>query len=182
MKTLLHIHYLLAALLTCLSTSLFAHIVLEEKNAPASTSYKAVLRVGHGCEGSATTSLIVQLPSGFKGAKPMPKAGWTLAIQSGKLSTPYISHGKPITEDVTEIRWTANSQDSWLQDTYYDEFILHGTLPDTPGPLWFKVRQICEKGRNDWVEIPASGTSTQGLKMPAALLEVLPAKSPEHPH
>jgi hypothetical protein len=27
--------------------------------------------------------------------------------------------------------------------------------------------------RNPWVEVPATGTSTKGLKMPAALLEVI---------
>jgi uncharacterized protein YcnI len=33
--------------------------------------------------------------------------------------------------------------------------------------------QTCEKGSNQWVEVPASGASTKGLKSPAALLEVL---------
>ena len=35
------------------------------------------------------------------------------------------------------------------------------------------LNRYCAKGSNEWVEVPASGSSTKGLKMPAALLEVL---------
>lgn len=44
-----------------------------------------------------------------------------------------------------------------------------------PGPLWFKVKQLCETGSWDWSEIPSAGTHTQGLKAPAVLLQVKPA-------
>jgi periplasmic copper chaperone A len=54
-------------------------------------------------------------------------------------------------------------------------------LPPTPGALWFRVLQVCESGRNDWSEIPASGTVTRGLKAPAALLEVTPPAAASSP-
>ncbi len=82
-----------------------------------------------------------------------------------------------------EITWTANSAADALPDAHYDEFVLRGTTPQKPGPLWFKVVQLCEKGSNNWVEVPATGVSTKGLKMPAALLDVLdvqPAASHKH--
>ncbi|SFB75342.1 hypothetical protein SAMN05216344_102266 [Polaromonas sp. OV174] len=150
----------------------FSHIGLEEKSAPAGSNYKAVFQVGHGCQGSATTGITVQIPAGFQGAKPYPKAGWTLTTKLGKLAKPYDNHGKPVTEDVTVVSWTAASKDAALQDAHFDEFMLRGKLPETAGPLWFKVLQTCESGSMDWSEVPASGASAKGLKSPAALLEV----------
>ncbi len=140
------------------------------------------MRVGHGCDGSPTTAIKVLIPAGFRDAKPMPKPGWTLNITVARLAQPYDSRGKTITEDVTEITWTANSRDSWLADAWYDEFVLRGGLPAEAGPMWFKVLQTCEKGRNDWVQVPASGLSTQGLKTPAALLEIIESTPAGHQH
>ena len=150
----------------------FSHIFLETRSAAAGSAYKAVFQIGHGCNGSPTTAVSVQIPPGFQGAKPYPKAGWTLSTQRAKLAKPYVEHGKPVTDDVTLVSWTAASKEAALQDGYFDEFLLRGQLPDAAGPLWFKVLQTCDNGSNNWSDIPASGTSIQGLKSPAALLEV----------
>lgn len=159
-----------------------AHVVLSEPKAIAGSYYKATLRVGHGCNGSATNGLIVQIPAGFQGAKPQPKAGWTLATRKAKLATPYTSHGKTVTEDVVELRWTAASKEAHLPDEHFDEFAFMGRLPDTVGPLWIKLLQTCESGQTEWSEVPASGTSTRGLKSPAALLDLQAAPKQEHRH
>jgi uncharacterized protein YcnI len=164
------------------AASSFSHIVLDEPVAHAGASYKAVLRVGHGCTGSPTTAIRVLIPDGLRGAKPQPKPGWTLATRSEKLAQAYSSHGKQITEDVVEISWTATSRESWLSDAFFDEFVLRGTLSERPGVLWFKVLQTCETGSNDWSEIPTAGVSTQGMKSPALLLKVLPTGSAVHQH
>lgn len=153
----------------------FAHIVLAEPAALANTSYRAALRVGHGCEGASTSAIRVTMPAGFRGAKPMPKAGWILSVKFAKLDQPYDNHGKPVTEDVREISWTAASRDSWLPDAYYDEFVLRG-LPVQAGPIWFRVLQTCDQVSTNWAEVPASGISTDKLKNPAALLEVIPSE------
>ena len=160
----------------------FAHIELAEPAALANTSYRAVLRVGHGCDGASTTAIRVTLPAGFRGAKPMPKAGWVLSVKSAKLDKPYDDHGKPVTQDVSEISWTAASRDNWLPDAYYDEFVLRG-LPVLAGAMWFKVLQTCDKGSTDWAQVPAAGMSADGLKTPAALLEIIPSeKAGAHQH
>lgn len=158
--------------LCVLTIPAFSHIVLDEKSAPAGSNYKAVFQVGHGCEGAATTGITVQIPAGFQGAKPFRKAGWTLTTRVGKLARPYDDHGKQVTEGVTVVSWTAASKEAALQDAHFDEFMLRGKLPETAGPLWFKVLQTCASGGMDWSEVPASGGSTKGLKSPAALLEV----------
>ena len=155
----------------------FSHVVLQERTATALSTYKAVFLVGHGCDGSPTNQIKVTLPAGLQGVKPMPKAGWNLSTKLGKLAVPYDNgHGGMVTEGLTEVTWAASAKESFLPDAHYDEFVLRGRLPKETGPVWFKVFQGCEKGSNDWAEIPASGTSTKGLKAPAALLEILPAK------
>ena len=168
-------------LLLGMALSSNAHVVLEDQAALAGSSYKAVFRVGHSCPGAATTGITVRLPAGFEGAKPMPKVGWNLETWLAPLAQPYINHGETITEDVVEVRWTVKNAADALPDGWYDEFVLRGTLPKTAGALWFKVLQTCTQGQLDWAEIPASGTSTKGIKAPAALLEVLPS-GPQQGH
>jgi hypothetical protein len=173
-------HLLLS--LTLLAAAAQAHVVLDEPVASAGAGYKAVLRVSHGCQGSATHTITVRLPAGFRGARPMPKPGWQVAIVRAPLGRPYESHGRTITDDVTEISWKAGSREAWLPDTHFDEFVFRGQAPETAGPAWFQVQQLCEKGQWDWAEVPASGTSTKGLKAPAVLLEVQPAAAAAAPH
>ena len=169
------------ALLTW-ATASFSHVVLQDQAALANTSYRATLRVGHGCDGSPVTALRVTIPAGFKGAKPMPKAGWVLSTKVGKLDQPFDDHGKQITEGLLEVTWTASSKDDWLQDAWYDEFVLRGNLPGESGPMWFKVLQTCEKGSIDWAEVLTSGISTKRLKAPAALLEIIPSDDAGRAH
>ena len=151
----------------------FAHVFLENKSAAAGSTYKAVFQIGHGCQGAATTGVSVQIPPGFQGAKPYPKAGWNLTVQIGKLVKSYVSNGKQVSEDVTVVNWTAATKDAALPEAYFDEFMLRGKLPEAAGPIWFKVLQTCESGSNNWSDVPATGTSTQGLKSPAVLLDVI---------
>ena len=115
------------------ATASFAHVILDEPAALASTSYRAALRVGHGCEGLPITALRVTLPAGFRGAKPMPKVGRQLTIKTASLAKPYDSHGKTVTDDVSEITWTATAKEHWLFDAHYDEFVLRGGLPGAAG-------------------------------------------------
>lgn len=164
------------------ASAALAHVSLEQPVAPAGSYYKAVLRVGHGCEGTPTHTVVLRLPAGFRGAKPMPKPGWSLLLRKEKLAQPYESHGRSITEDVVEVRWQAQSREHWLDDAWYDEFSVRGQLPSQAGPLWFRVEQLCERGRWDWSQVPESGTSTQGLRAPAALLEVQPDPHAGHAH
>ena len=164
----------LIALALLAASAAQAHVTLEEPQALAGAGYKAVLRVGHGCESTATHTVIVRIPAGFRGAKPMPKAGWVLNIERAPLAEPYDSHGRKVTDDVVQITWKATGRESFLADAYYDEFVLRGQAPAKAGPLWFQVRQLCEKGEWNWADIPASGTSTKGLKAPAVLLDVVP--------
>ncbi|WP_198119185.1 YcnI family copper-binding membrane protein [Massilia rhizosphaerae] len=155
----------------CAAPLAHAHITVAPASAPAGAYQTLVFKVGHGCDGSATTAITVSLPEGVT-AKPMPKPGWTLDLVEGKLATPLQAHGKTVTRAVREITWRGGP----LPDAYYDEFTVQAKLPDAPGRYAFKVGQQCEKGRVDWVD------AVPGSKTPAPVLEVVPAAMPPHHH
>lgn len=160
-----------------------AHVVLEHQAAPAGSSFKATFKVGHGCGTSATRQIVVEIPAGVRGAHPMPKPGWQLAIERAPLPQPETDHGRTVTEDVSRITWTAKTREDMLPNAHYDEFVLVARLPAQAGPLHWPVRQVCEEGRNDWVEVPKPGQKRSDLKSPAALLELLPTgQAGEHRH
>jgi uncharacterized protein YcnI len=168
-------HRLSTALLLALASAAHAHVALEYQVAPAGSAYKATFKVGHGCGESATRQVSVAIPAGVTGARPMPKPGWSVQVQRGKLPEPVTAHGRTITEDVTRITWTARSAGDALPSDQYDEFVLVGQLPERAGPMYWPFSQVCETGRLDWVEVPKAGQSPADLKSPAAVLELLPA-------
>lgn len=151
-----------------------AHAVLAQKEAPVGSYYKAVIQIGHGCDGAATVKVRVRVPEGMIAAKPQPKPGWTLEVVSGTYDKAYpYYHGATLTEGVKEIVWTGGP----LPDAWYDEFALVGLLSGdlTPGTtLWFPVVQECEKGVNRWIEIPEAGKTAHDYEHPAAGLKLLP--------
>jgi uncharacterized protein YcnI len=169
-----HLRLPLAALLAFASAA-HAHVVLEYQVAPAGSAYKATFKVGHGCDKAPTRQVSVVIPPGVTGARPMPKPGWSIEIQRGKLPEPVTAHGRTITDDVLRITWTARTAADMLPSDQYDEFVLVGQLPARAGPLYWPLSQVCEPGRLDWVEVPKAGQSPADLKSPAAVLELLPA-------
>lgn len=175
----------------CLAGALFlaaslpaaAHVTLEYQVANAGSYYKGTFKVGHGCGSSPVKQIVVTIPAGVQGAKPMPKAGWTLEVTREKLAQPRQDHGKAITEEVARISWTAKTPADYLQDDWYDEFVLQAKLPAKAGMLYWPVLQVCEGSKVDWAEVPKPGQKLSELKNPAAALELMPTDGGgEHNH
>ncbi|WP_315925030.1 YcnI family protein [Mesorhizobium sp. SP-1A] len=154
----------------------FAHITLETQEAPVGSAYKAVLRVPHGCEGKATTTVRVKIPEGMIAVKPMPKAGWELKTVKGKYAKSYELWGEQVGEGVQEVDWTGGK----LPDEFYDEFVLRGQLAadlPTGEKIYFPVVQECEGGTVDrWIAIPAAGQDEESIEFPAPGVKLLPKK------
>ena len=168
MKTML-----CAAALVAFGTAAAAHATLEVEEAPINSTYKAVMRVPHGCEGEATKRLRIQIPEGMIAVKPMPKAGWTLETVTGPYARSYSLWGSEVREGVREIVWTGE-----LLDEHYDEFVFRGRLTDVfePGTtLYIPTVQECATRAERWIEIPAEGQSADDLASPAPGLRILPA-------
>ena len=162
---------LLAALAASPAT---AHVYLEGKQATVGASYKAVFAVPHGCSGSPTVKIRVQIPEGVIAVKPMPKAGWNVDVVEGPYANAYDYHGNKLSSGVKEVVWSGGN----LSDRNYDEFVVSSFLTDSLKPnttLYFPVVQECEKGVSRWIEIPAEGAGHSNEdKSPAPGVKLLP--------
>jgi uncharacterized protein YcnI len=152
----------------------FAHATLEVQKAAIGSTYKAVLRVPHGCGTEATNTVRVQIPEGFYNVKPMPKAGWTLETVTGPYAKPYDNHGTQLSEGVTEIVW----KDGNLPNEWYDEFVFRGTFAGDlqPGKFYFPAVQECATGEEAWIDV----TGDENAEMPAPSLELVSADDAGH--
>ena len=169
----------IGALIAAFSSPVLAHVTLETQEAKVNAPYKGVLRVPHGCEKTATTSIRVRIPDGVIGVKPMPKPGWTLTTVTAKYPKPVKLYHSELTEGVAEISWAGGN----LPDAWYDEFVFTGFLSSDLQPgktLYFPVVQQCEKGVHRWIEIPQPGKSRSDYPEPAPELRLVPAASPRH--
>ena len=143
-----------------------AHIVFATAQAQAGSSFVGALRVGHGCNGSATVSLRVEIPDGVMGARPQAKPGWTVHIERTPLKTPVPGEGgKMQTDRVSAITWTG-----MLPDDEFDDFAVQLKLPKTAGVLYFPAVQTCQSGQAVWKDIPAAGQAWHDVPHPAPVL------------
>ena len=154
-----------ATMLALAATTAFGHATFENAEARQGATWKAVLRVPHGCDGEATLKVRVQIPEGMHSVKPMPKAGWALDTVVGPYAAEYTNHGRKVTEGVKEIVWTGE-----LPDAFYDEFVFRGTMSDAfavDQVVYIPVVQECANGAERWIEIPAEGQKSSDLASPA---------------
>jgi uncharacterized protein YcnI len=157
-----------------LATVAQAHITLQGKTAPVGSFHKVVLQVPHGCDGSDTTEIKVQIPEGVVDVKPQPKADWTLQLKDGAYSQPVKLHGATLDHGVREVSWSGD-----LPDAYYDEFAFMAYLAPSlkvGQTLYFPVVQTCKKGVARWIDT----TGNHQAANPAPSLKLTPATHAGH--
>lgn len=155
-----------------------AHITLETTEAAAGSAYKAVLRVGHGCEGAPTTAIRIRIPEGVIAVHPMPNPGWTLETKTGAYAEPIQYSDQTLTEGVQEIVWSGGD----LPDEWYDEFIFRVQLPEGEAGqvLYFPLVQECGEMVTRWIEVPGEGQGAGDLAQPAPSVTLTEALSGHH--
>lgn len=146
------------------ATPALAHVSVDPGEARASAYQVLRFRVGHGCGNAATTTLRIETPQGLASARPQPKPGWTLTIETDD-------------ERVAALVWRGV-----LPADQFDEFAVLAKLPAAAGVLYFPVVQTCGSEESQWTEIPDPGET--GLSHPAPMLRVLPtgARAETHQH
>lgn len=145
-----------------------AHIGPSPSTAPAGKTTIVGFTVGHGCDGSPTRQVTIQIPAGVTAAKPKPKPGWRITIKRGTLPQPVKDFaGNTVTTGVLQVTWTGGP----LPDAYFDTFELRLGMPDTAGKtLYFKTIQRCSKGVERWIEIPVKGKPEPEAPAPGVTL------------
>jgi len=148
------------------------HAFIEMQQASAGAFHTVEVGIPHGCQGTATHTVRIKVPEGIGLANPQPKPGWKLSYTKRKLAKPVVlGEGAQRTEVTDEVTWSGGK----LLDSEFERFSMLVLLPDTPNvPLYFKTIQLCEKGENRWVDIPAAGQSWGALKAPAPFINLMP--------
>lgn len=143
-----------------------AHVSATPTETAAGAYSLVTFAVGHGCDGSATTSLTITLPDELNDATPTVNPNWTISKATQKLDTPRtLANGSKISERTSSITYTAKTP---LLDGQRDTFTLSLQLPDAAGTtLHFPTLQSCEVGQTDWKEIPAAGADHDSVEAPA---------------
>ncbi|MBY3129771.1 MULTISPECIES: YcnI family protein [Rhizobium] len=157
----------------CAAGAAHGHATLEQAQAAPGKAYKAVVRIGHGCEGKPTIRVRVKVPEGLISAKPMPKSGWTVDKIKGAYEKSYNLYGAAVKEGTTEIAWSGGN----LADDEYDEFVFRGTVAkETPTGtrIYVPIVQECTDGAFErWIEIPTVGKSSDDYENPAPFFDVV---------
>ncbi|WP_299282481.1 YcnI family protein [uncultured Tateyamaria sp.] len=152
------------------ATGALAHATLETQSAVAGSTYKGVMRIGHGCDGEATLRVDIHIPEGVIAVKPMPKPGWTLTSTTGTYDQSYDHYGDTLTEGVKTLTWEGS-----LDDAHYDEFTFRAKLAGdwSEGDMvFFPTLQTCANGTAEWMTIPAAGQDPHDLNGPAPGLKI----------
>ena len=147
--------------------SVSAHVSIEEEAVEAGSFAVVTFSVPHGCDGSPTTQVRIQMDESIPTVTPTINANWTVDKVMEPLDTPIAgSHGEQLTERVSEVVYTAITP---LADGYRDTFELGIEVPgDAVGQtLYFPTIQTCQVGETAWIEIPAEGVDGDELAAPA---------------
>jgi uncharacterized protein YcnI len=154
----------------------FGHVTVSPTESTADGFATLVFQVPHGCEGSPTTSLSIQIPAGVVSVKPQVKPGWELTIEEGTLPEPVDYFGETLTEGVLSVTWSGGS----LEDQFMDQFGMSVKLPPSAGEtLYFPAVQTCAEGEHAWIQIPEEGQSSEELEEPAPAVLLSAGESEE---
>ena len=152
-----------------------AHITLETQEAKVGSTYKAVLRVPHGCDGKATTAVRVQIPEGVIAVKPMPKPGWKLETVKGKYAKSLRLLRRRADARASR-KWCGaaascptNSMTSSCSGRMLTDGLAAGDDALLPGRAGMR-----DGATERWIEIPAKGQDEDALEFPAPGVKLLP--------
>jgi uncharacterized protein YcnI len=163
-----------AAIALSLAAPAGAHVTATPSTAVAGASTVLTFSVGHGCEGSPTTRIEIQVPESVLSVTATRNPFYGLEPKITKLDEPATdAHGNEVTERTSSIVYTATTP---LPEGQRDAFELTFQVPDAAGEtLAFPTIQTCEEGESAWTEVPAEGQDPHELEQPAPSFEILPA-------
>jgi uncharacterized protein YcnI len=153
-----------------------AHVTATPSTAAAGAFTVVTFSVGHGCEGSPTTRIEIQVPESVLSVTPTRHPFYDVEKTIVELDEPVTdAHGNEVTERTASIVYTATTP---LPDGERDAFELSFQVPDAEGEtLSFPTIQTCQEGETGWVEVPAEGQDAEELESPAPAFEILPASA-----
>lgn len=156
-----------AALALALPLAASAHVHVTPEEVAANGSTRIDFSFSHGCDGSPTTALVVDIPAEAQGATPVVDGAWTITTEAGESGIP------------TRITYTAVTP---VPDAYAASAGMNVIFPGSAEgeSFAFPVTQQCEAGEAAWVEIAEDGQDPHDLEYPAPVVVVGAAADAEH--
>ena len=117
------------------------------------------IRIGHGCDGSATKRVVVNVPASFGSAKPQMIGGWRSKVTV-------------LPSGIRQVVWNATGAP--LRDDEFQDFGVSVKFPSTEGEVLLPTIQTCLVGKLAWVD------EDHAAEHPAPRLTVGPASASGH--
>ena len=119
-----------------------AHVTLQPNKVVAGAYTRLDVRVPNERDDASTNKVEVQFPDGFASASYEPVPGWTVKVGKKTLDTPIQTDDGEITEGVSTITWTADSEKDGIPPGAFEDFGLSVQIPGKAGDkLTFKALQ-----------------------------------------
>ncbi|MDQ7880376.1 YcnI family protein [Microbacterium sp. QXD-8] len=136
-----------------------AHVHVTPETASAGGTETLTFSFSHGCDGSPTTALAVDIPEGVGNATPVVQGGWSITRELGADGVP------------TRVVYTPDTAvEDGLKATVSMDVLFTEAAADTT--LAFPVTQTCAEGETGWTQIAEDGQDPHDLDAPAPLVEV----------
>ena len=130
---------------------ILGHVGVAPDEVTPEGSQRLAFTIGHGCDGSPTNRVTIEIPEQVTSARPQPKPGWELSVEGADGA-------------VSSVTW----QGGTLPDGQFDEFVISVAFEGEEGQsVYFPVVQGCEDGEHRWIQIPAEGEDAHELPEPA---------------
>lgn len=148
-----------AALALALPLAASAHVHVTPEDVSANGSTRIDFSFSHGCDGSPTTALVIDIPESAQGATPVVDGAWTITTEAGADGIP------------TRITYTAVTP---VPDAYAASVGMNVIFPGSAEgeSVAFPVVQQCEVGEAGWVELAEDGADPHDLEYPAPVVLV----------
>ncbi|WP_345752435.1 YcnI family protein [Microbacterium rhizophilus] len=131
-----------------------AHVTVTP-DAPVAGGYDVLtFAFGHGCDGSPTTALQIDMPEGLDSVTPTIEPGWTIDVERDE------ADGL-----VTQVTYTADEPVPDDRRAALELGVKYAD--DATGTLAFPVEQLCAEGSTSWSELVPEGEDPHGVDHPA---------------
>lgn len=136
-----------------------AHVHVDPGTASAGGTETLTFSFSHGCDGSPTTALAIDIPEGVGNATPVVQGGWTIQRETSADGVP------------ARIVFTADTPvEDHLKATVSIDVLFDESAAGTT--VAFPVTQTCVAGETAWTQVAAEGEDPHDLDAPAPIVEV----------
>lgn len=141
-----------------------AHVHVDPGTASAGSTETLTFAFSHGCDGSPTSALVIDVPEGVGNGTPVVQGGWTITRELSADGVP------------TQVTFTSDVPvEDGLKATVSLDALFDESAADTS--IAFPVTQVCVDGETAWTEVAEDGQTEDDLESPAPVVEVGPVSA-----